>query len=263
MGEELQVGIDAHVAHVVLNRPDKHNALSFELFEALGEAGREISADKSVRAVVLSGSGDNFCAGIDTTVFSESNSDAIVRGLQPRAPSPANMFQRAGYAWREVPVPVICAITGVAFGGGMQIALGADIRYASPDAKLSVMEIKWGLIPDMAISTTARDILSVDKLKELAYTGRIVGAEEAASLGLVTSIHADPLAAAEQTAATIAGKSPDAIRAMKKLFNEGFNLVEGESLALEARLQSGLIGGANQLEAVQANMQNRAPEFSD
>ncbi|MDH3747413.1 MAG: crotonase/enoyl-CoA hydratase family protein [Gammaproteobacteria bacterium] len=263
MGTVLDVSIDAHVAKIVLNRPEKHNALSLELFEALGDAGQEIAANKSVRAVVLSGSGDNFCAGIDTAVFSDSNYDAIAQGLQPQAPSPANMFQRAGYVWREVPVPVICAITGVAFGGGLQIALGADIRYAHPDAKLSIMEIKWGIIPDMAITTTARHVISADKLKELAFTGRIVDAREAASLGLVTSIHDDPLAYAEQMAAEIAGKSPDAIRSMKKLFNEGLLLAEEQSLALEARLQSGLLGGANQLEAVQANVQKRTPDFSD
>lgn len=263
MSSVLEVSIDARVAKIVLNRPEKHNALSLELFEALGDVGQQIAANKSVRAVVLSGSGDNFCAGIDTTVFSESNHDAIASGLQPQAPSPANMFQRAAYVWREVPVPVICAITGVAFGGGLQIALGADIRYASPDARFSIMEIKWGLIPDMAITTTARHILSADKLKELAFTGRIIAADEAASLGLVTSVHDNPHTIAEQMAAEIAGNSPDAIRSMKKLFNEGLLLAENESLALEARLQSDVLGGPNQLEAVQANLQKRAPEFSD
>jgi len=259
----LEVSIDAHVAKIMLNRPEKHNALSLELFEALGEAGQEVAANKSVRAVVLAGSGDNFCAGIDTTIFSDSNFAAIAGGLQPQVPSPANLFQRAAYVWRELPVPVICAITGVAFGGGTQIALGADIRYASPDAKLSIMEIKWGIIPDMAITTTARHVLPADKLKELAFTGRIVDAREAVSLGLVTSIHDDPLAHAEQIAAEIASKSPDAIRSMKRLFNEGLFVAEDQSLALEARLQSALLGGANQLEAVQANAQKRAPEFSD
>lgn len=263
MNNVLEVSINAHVANVVLNRPKKHNALSIELFEALSAAGQEISENKSVRAVVLSGNGNNFCAGIDTTVLGEANIDVISSGLQPRAPSPANLFQRAAYAWREAPVPVICAITGVAFGGGLQVALGADIRYASPDAKLSIMEIKWGIIPDMAITTTARDILRIDKLKELAFTGRIIGATEAASLGLVTSLHDDPVAAAQQTAAEIAGKSPDAIRSMKRLFNESQLLGEEEALALEARLQSRLLGRPNQMEAVQANQHNRPPEFSD
>ncbi len=160
-------------------------------------------------------------------------------------------------------MPVICAIRGVAFGGGAQIALGADLRYAAPDAKLSIMEIRWGLIPDLAISVTARNSVREDVLRELAYTGRVVSGSEARELGLVTAVHDDPLQAARDTARLIASRSPDAIRAMKALFNEFPDLDTGRSLALEARLQSGIIGQPNQMEAVRANVEGREPEFGD
>lgn len=263
MTDVLKVSIDAHVADVALNRPDKHNALSLELFEALADAGRDIAANKSVRAVVLHGAGDNFCAGIDTSVFNESFADNFADMMRPQSDSPANFFQRPAYAWREVPVPVICAIRGYAFGGGLQIALGADLRYATPDAQLSIMEVRWGLIPDLAISTTARNIVAADRLKELAFSGRIVSGEDALGLGLVTALHPDPYAAAMLTATEIAARSPDAIRGMKRLFNAGLDLPEAEALALEARIQSGIVGRPNQREAVLANLEKRKPEFDD
>jgi len=263
MYSTLELTVDAHVASVELNRPQKHNAISLDMFRELGAVGQEIASDRAIRAVVVSGRGENFCAGIDTSIFDGKGIEMIADGLKPQAPSPANMFQRVAYVWREVPVPVICAISGVCFGGGMQIALGADIRYSAPNAKLSIMEIKWGIIPDMAITTTARGVVPADRLKELAFTGRIVSGDEAAALGLVTSVQSDPIATALKTATEIAGKSPDAIRAMKRMLNESLNLDEADSLALEARLQSRLLGQPNQREAVLANMENRAPEFSD
>lgn len=263
MTDVLKINIDSHIADVALNRPQKHNALSLELFEALADAGEKIAADSSVRAVVLHGNGENFCAGIDTSVFTASFAEDFAGMMQPQSGSPANFFQRPAYVWREIPVPVICAINGYAFGGGLQIALGADIRYASPGARLSIMEIKWGLIPDLAISTTARNIVAADRLKELAFSGRIVDGEQALELGLVTSLHPDPYAAAMLTATEIAGRSPDAIRGIKRLFNEALDVSEGDALALEARIQSGIMGRANQREAIQANMEKRAPVFKD
>lgn len=263
MSQCVQFDVEEHVAHVRLNRPEKHNAISLDLFAELALVGDRIAGDAAVRAVVLSGAGDNFCAGIDTSVFAELSAEVGAGAMAPSAPSPANLFQRAAYVWREVPVPVVCAIHGVAFGGGLQISLGSDIRYAAPDAKFSIMEIKWGLIPDMAISTTARDIIPADKLRELAYTGRVVAAPEALDVGLITAIHDDPLAAAMTLASEIASRSPDAIRAMKTLFNSGLDLTEADALALEAKLQLSVIGAKNQLEAVQANIEKRVPNFSD
>jgi enoyl-CoA hydratase/carnithine racemase len=158
---------------------------------------------------------------------------------------------------------VICAIRGVAYGAGAQIALGADVRFAAPDAKLSIMEIRWGLIPDLGITVTTANLVREDRLRELAYTGRVVTSAEAMQLGMVTAVHDDPLQAARDTARLIAGRSPDAMRALKRLFNERRDLDAAQSLALEARLQARIIGRPNQLEAVRANSEGREPDFGD
>ncbi len=263
MSDPVAISIDGHIARVKLDRPDKANAVSLEMFDALGDAGLQLASDRSVRAVVLHGEGPNFCAGIDVEVFGMDEVPIDAKSMAPAGDSPANRFQRAAYAWRELEVPVICAMTGVTYGAGLQIALGADLRFATPDARLSIMEIKWGLIPDMAISTTLRDILALDRVKELAWTGRIVSGEEAFELGLVTALHDDPLAAAMDTARAICTKSPDAIRSMKRLFTKAWRMSDAEALALEAELQLGVIGRKNQLEAVMANVQKREPDFSD
>ena len=262
MSDSLTIAVDEHVATVTLNRPDKANAVNLEMFDALTEAGRDLAANRSVRAVVLAGAGDNFCAGIDVSLF-QGGFDFDAGALAPLEGSPANRFQSAAYVWRELPVPVICAIRGVAFGAGLQIALGADLRYARPDASLAIMEIKWGLIPDMGLSTTLRDILPVDKAKELAWSGRPVSGAEAHAMGLVTALHDDPLAAAMEAAAGIRERSPDAIRATKRLVNSAWRLTDTDALALEAELQLGVLGKKNQLEAVMANVQKRVPDFDD
>ena len=263
MNTRVQISIENHVAEVLLDRPEKHNAIDLQMFDDLAAAATDLSGERSVRAVVLAGAGENFCAGIDLGVFSDPADAIDPASLGPQGDSHANRFQRAAFAWREVPVPVICAIRGVAFGGGAQIALGADVRYAAPDARLSIMEIRWGLIPDLAISVTASNLVREDRLRELAYTGRVVGASEALQLGLVTALHDDPLGAARDTASLIASRSPDAIRAMKTLFNARHDLDAEHSLALESRLQSQIIGQRNQVEAVRANVESRAPDFED
>ena len=263
MSTRVQIDIKDHVAEVLLNRPEKHNALDMQMFDDLAAAAVRLSAESEVRAVVLTGAGENFCAGIDLGVFSDPGDALDPSSFAPMEDSLANRFQRPAFAWREVPVPVICAIRGVAFGGGAQIALGADLRYAAPDAKLSIMEIRWGLIPDLALSVTAGNLLREDLLRELAYTGRVVKGGDALALGLVTAVHDDPLGAARDTARQIASRSPDAIRAMKRLFNERRDLDSGASLALEARLQSRIIGRPNQVEAVRANVEGREPDFED
>jgi len=233
------------------------------MFDELGQLGASLATDRSVRAVVLRGSGENFCAGIDLDIFSNSDAGIDAKALAPLEGTPANRFQRAAYVWRELPVPVICAIEGVAFGAGLQIALGADLRYATPDARLSVMEIRWGLIPDLAITVTAGNLVREDRLRELTYTGRVVSGREALDIGLLTAVYDDPVVAARKTARHIATKSPDAIRAMKKMFNECRDLDESQSLALEAALQAGVLTGVNQKEAVAANIAAREPNFED
>lgn len=247
-----------------MDRADKRNAVDLAMFESLKQAGDDIAANGSVRAVVLCGEGEHFCAGIDITVFQDAGIGAIgAQRMAPLADSPANFFQGAAYVWREVPVPVIAAINGVAFGAGLQIAAGADIRYAHPASQFSIMEIKWGLIPDLAISTTLRDVVPEDKLKELAWTGRVIDGAEAARIGLVTAVSDDPLAAAQGLAAEISGKSPDAIRGIKRLVHDGWRESPGESLRLEAKIQAAVMRGANQAEAARANIERRKPDFRD
>jgi enoyl-CoA hydratase/carnithine racemase len=263
MTDSVTTEVQDKVAHVRLNRPEKNNAVNLAMFEELIAAGERIAADSGIRAVVLSGAGKNFCSGIDVSLFAASEPQQLMQMMAPQEPSPANLFQRAAFVWKEVPVPVLCAIHGVAFGAGLQIALGADLRYATPDAQLSVMEIKWGLVPDMAISAVARHCVRLDTLCELAWTGRIVTAGEAAGIGLVTSVQEDPLAYASNAADVIAGRSPDAVRAMKQLFQQAWQLPVREALALEAKLQMGLMGKANQREAVAANIERREPRFDD
>ena len=263
MSDRVTIAIDEEgIADVRLNRPNKLNACDLEMIEALGAAGSELAKNRSLRAVVLSGEGKAFCAGLDVALFSgaEKSLDEL---LERDTESPANLVQRAAWVWTVLPVPVIAAIHGVAFGAGFQVALAADIRCVAPDAKLSAMEIKWGLIPDMSITQTLRDLLPLDVAKELTFSGRILSGEQAQALGLVTHVSEDPLASAMTLAEEIAGKSPDAIRAGKQLFEDSWHADERTGLEMESRLQVELIGSPNQVEAIKANFENRAPDFTD
>lgn len=269
MSDLVSIRIDDGVADVRLNRPEKYNALSPEMFAAIIRAGESLATDPSVRAVVLSGNGRGFCAGLDFSSFqgmSDGRRDSAPQGESPLARDddrPENRAQRPAYVWKRLPVPVIVAVHGVAFGGGLQVALGGDIRFATADAKLSVMEIKWGLVPDMSLTQTLRELVSLDVAKELTFTGRVLRGQEASELGLVTRVCEDPLAQALALAREIAGKSPDAIRAGKHLLETSWRADEATGLALEASLQGELIGSPNQLEAVRANFEERAPRFAD
>ena len=253
------------VVEVRMNRPDKMNALDRGMFEGLVDAGHALIADRTARAVVLSGEGRAFSAGLDFMSFMAMAADGDPgRSLFHRdADSAANSAQRAAWIWTEVPVPVIAAVHGVAFGGGLQIALGADIRIATPDAKLSVMEIKWGLVPDMSGTQTLRRLVRLDVAKELTFTGRIISGTEAAALGLVTRLDPNPREAALALAAEIAAKSPDAVRAAKRLLDQSGVVSVADGLRLEEELQRSVLGTKNQIEAVQANLQKRTPEFQN
>jgi len=262
MSDRVVISHDGGVAHVRLNRPDKLNALDYDMFVALAEAGKSLMDDKSVRAVVLSGEGRAFCAGLDVSaMFALGQQGADLFGEDPG--SPANRAQRACWIWHELPMPVIAAVHGYAFGGGLQIALGADIRIITPDVKLSVMEIKWGLIPDMSGTQSLRNLVRLDIAKELVFTGRIVGAQESVKIGLATEIADDPIKHSLAMAREMAQRSPTAIRAGKKLMNASVELNVADGLALEADLQKSLLGSNNQLEAVRANMAKEAPNFED
>lgn len=262
MSDRAQITIDGAVATVRLSRPDKLNALDADMFDALIRAGEQIMANNSVRAVVLHGEGRAFCAGLDFSSFM-GKPELMQKLLARKDHSPANVAQRIAWIWQEVQVPVIAAVHGVAFGGGLQIALGADMRYVTPDAELSIMEIKWGLIPDMSISQTLPALVPLDVAKELTFTGRVVGGKEALELGLATKVCEDPLAEAVKTAKLIATKSPHAIRAGKALWNDAPEMSRVEALKLETALQVGLLGSPNQTEAVQAAVTKRDAVFKD
>ncbi len=265
MSDRVSITTQAGVADVRLNRPEKLNALDPTMFDALVAAGRSLAADRSVRAVVLSGEGRAFCAGLDFASFMAMNDrEPSGRGLLEReASAVANHAQQAAYAWTELPVPVIAAVHGVAYGGGLQIALAADIRFVAPDAQLSVMEIKWGLIPDMTGTQTLRHLVRLDVAKELTFTGRVISGTEATALGLATHVSSEPREDALALAREIAGKSPDAIRAGKRLLNSAGLVSLAEGLRLEETVQLSVIGKPNQLEAVQANLEKRPPRFGD
>jgi enoyl-CoA hydratase/carnithine racemase len=247
---------------VALTRPEKHNALDVAMFEGILAATERLAGEPGVRAVVLHGEGPSFCSGLDImgVMASGGGLDAITEPLRGEVP---NWFQRAAHDWLALPMPVIAAVHGNCFGGGLQIALGADIRLCAPDARLSVMEIRWGLIPDMSITRTLPRLVGIDVAKELTYTGRTISGEEAARLGLVTSVVEDPLSAARDLAAEIAQRSPDAVRRAKRLYDEAWTGSTPETLSLEARLQSELIGSPNQLEAVRAGFTKEPASFTD
>ncbi|MCK1361695.1 crotonase/enoyl-CoA hydratase family protein [Bradyrhizobium sp. 199] len=269
MEERVSISISEGVADVRLVRADKMNALDQAMFEALVAATERLSKEKGVRVVVLSGEGRAFCAGLDMGRFAamkEKGGNGIPGGenrdLTKRTHGQANFAQQAVWGWRQLPVPVIAAVHGVAFGGGFQLSLGADMRFLSADARMSVMEIKWGLIPDMAGTPILASLVRDDILRDLTYTGRIFSAQEALAYGLATRICDDPRAAALEAAREIAGKSPDAIRAAKRLLNN-LSVDPGPALLAESVEQQKLIGSANQTEAVRSNLEKRAAKFAD
>ncbi|WP_294334083.1 crotonase/enoyl-CoA hydratase family protein [uncultured Sphingomonas sp.] len=258
MSERVTWTITDGVADVRLARPDKMNALDPAMFEGLLGAIDTLGTTPGLRAVVLSGEGRAFCAGLDMASMASAGADT---DLAARSHGLANSFQQVAWGWRTLPVPVIAAVHGVAFGGGLQIASGADVRIAAPDTRLSVMELKWGIVPDMAGFILWRGTVRDDVLRELTYTAREFDAAEAQGFGFVTRLAEDPHAEALALAHAIAGRSPDAIRAAKRLANH-----EGDAAAVllaESVEQAALLRSPNQIEAVMANMQKRAPQFRD
>lgn len=270
MSDRISVSIDNGVADVRLIRSDKMNALDDAMFTALIETGDALAANPDVRCVVLSGEGRAFCAGLDMGNFgkmasgkAEGSSPAEGGGrLEKRTHGVSNRAQYAVRVWREMPVPVIAAVHGVAFGGGFQLILGADMRYVAPDTKLSIMEIRWGLVPDMAGTQIMRHLAREDIVRELTYTGRRFSGEEALEYGFATRVEADPLAAALQTAREIADKSPSAIEASKRLLNAAVYAGEEEGLVLESVEQDVLISSPNQIEAVMSQMEKREASYA-
>ena len=259
MTDRVRVEVIDHVAVVTLARPEKHNALDPPMFEAIRVAAEQVGSMQGIRAVVLRGDGPSFCSGLDTASFADLSVDEI-------APVPgrrANAAQRLCTDWIDLEVPVVAAIHGACFGGGLQIALGADVRIAAPDARLSIREIRWGLIPDMGITANLPRLVPIDVAKELTYTGRVVEGREAHALGLVTRVDDNPHSAAVALAREIAARSPDAVRAAKRLYEAAWTASAGDSLALESELQRSLIGTQNQLASVAGGAEPGPEAFID
>lgn len=265
MSEELfknrvKLEIRDEIAYVSLARPEKYNGLDLDMLEGLVEAARSIRKDRSIRAVILSGEGKVFCAGLDFGSVMKQPT-RMLRAFAKFGLKHTNLFQEVAWAWRKLPVPVIAVTQGRCYGGGMQIALAADFRFTTPDCLFSIMEIKWGLIPDMTGTVSLRELLPMDVAKELTMTGREFDGHEAKALNLVTGIADDPMVAAQELAQKIRGRSPDGVAAAKALFEKTWNAGEGEAFNIESKIQFKLLRGKNQREAMKANFEKRAPEF--
>ncbi len=281
MSDRVTIHVDRGVADVRLNRPDKLNALDTDMFLALVDAGARLARDPGVRAVVLSGEGRAFSAGLDFSGFlamagREGGRGTVDRGGEAPARSTEDMGpvgrtdgrithlgQQAAHCWSEVPVPVIAAIEGHCLGGGLQIALGADLRIVHPEATLSVLEIRWGLSPDMTGTATLPRLVGPDVAKELTWTGRMVSGEEAVRLGLATRSSATPRDDALALAAEIAQRNPHAIRGIMRLIDQSGTVELARQYADERHVIASLIGSPNQVEAVAAYFEKRSPSFAD
>ncbi len=271
MSDRVTISIDDRgVADVRLNRPEKRNALDGAMFAGLRDAGEQLKAEPGVRVVVLSGEGESFCAGLDFSSFqamagggggSRADDDGNPGALTPNGIT--HLGQQVAWVWQELPVPVIAAVHGHALGGGFQIALGADIRIVHPATKLSMREVHWGLVPDMTGTLFLSRLVRPDVAKELTFTARMLSGEEAGALGIATRVSETPREDALAMAAEIAGRSPDAVRGAKALFNRLATAGAADQFAEERRVIGALVGTPNQVEAVTANFENRPPTFQD
>ena len=266
MNDRVSITVENHVADVRLTRADKMNALDPAMFAGIIAAGEELASIGGVRAVVLSGEGRSFCAGLDMASMASGGASANsgnVRKLTDRTHGNSNDFQQVAMLWRKLPMPVIAAVHGVCFGGGLQIASGADIRVVAPDARLAVMEMKWGLIPDMGGYALWRGLVRDDVLRELTYTNREFSGAEALGLGFATYVDENPHARAMAIAHEIASRNPHAMLEAKALFNEFADLDEDAILMAESERQARVIRTPNQIEAVMAGMQKRAASYAE
>lgn len=247
------------------------NALDSEMFAAIPMVGDQIRLDPNVRVVVISGAGGNFSAGLDKSNFSSvlENNTLAINGderspqLAERTHGIANLAQYAAWMWRELPMPVIAAVEGFCLGGGLQIALGADMRYAKAGSKFSILEMRWGIVPDMSSTQIMRHMIRDDVIRELTYTAKIFDAEQAKEWGFITDIVDDPLTHAMSIAKDIALKNPHAIRAAKKIIDASNYLTAADGLLMESVEQDQIMGAPNQIEAVMAELQKRNPSFTD
>lgn len=264
MNDRVSITLENHIADVRLTRADKMNALDPAMFEGIIAAGEDLAAMQGVRAVVLSGEGRSFCAGLDMASMAGGGASVSggIKSLTDRTHGNANTFQQVAMLWRKLPMPVIAAVHGVCFGGGLQIASGADVRVVAPDARMAVMEMKWGLIPDMGGYALWRGMVREDMLRELTYTNREFSGAEALALGFATYVDDNPHTRAMGIAREIANRNPDAMREAKALFNEYADMDEDAILMAESVRQNRVIRTPNQIEAVMSQMQKRAANFT-
>ena len=258
--DRVSVEIRDEIAYAKLARSEKYNGLDLDMLDALVEAAKTIRKDRSVRAVILSGEGKVFCAGLDFGKVMKQPA-RVLKSFAKFGIKHTNLFQEAAWAWRKLPIPVIVVTHGRCYGGGFQIAMAGDFRFSTPDCLFSIMEIKWGLVPDMSGTVSLRELLPMDVAKELTMTGREFDGNEAKALNLVTGVSDEPMAAAEALAASIKTRSPDAIAATKALFEKTWTAGEGEAFAIESKTQFKLLRGKNQREALKANFEKREPAF--
>lgn len=235
--------------HVILNRGEKHNAFDWKMFDALLSVGSELATDRTARAIFVRGDGPSFSSGLDIPSFGKTPLRALQVFFQPGSRT-ANIAQDVCLRWRRIGVPVFAVLTGNCFGAGLQLALAADFRFAHPNARLSVMEAKWGLVPDMGGSVLLRELVRIDVAKMLTMTARVLGAGEARDYGLVTAVDDDPLAAARKLADEISTRSPDAVAAAKALFQTTWTATESDALSVERRLQARMLASRNRRIAV-------------
>lgn len=260
LNHRVAVEIRENIAWVRLARPDKFNGLDWDMLQGLVQAAEQVRRAREVRVVILHGEGPAFSSGLDFKTFGQQPVRAI-RAFLKYGVRDTNLFQQACWCWRELPVPVITALHGRCYGGGFQIALAADFRIATPDVECSVMEIKWGLIPDMTGTVTLRELVPIDVAKQLTMTGRLFSGVEAKQLNLVTQVADDPLAAAEALARELMARSPDAVAATKSLFHRTWFASVRQAFNAESGIQLRLLRGANQRIAMRANFAKKVPEF--
>jgi len=269
MSDRVTIEVEGGVADVRMNRPDKLNALDNAMFTALVAASEELKSRPEVRAVVLSGKGRSFCAGLDFASFqamagpSDDKGQDVSEVVAKQNGRITHLGQQSVWGWQELAVPVICAIQGHALGGGFQLALGADIRLVHPDTKLSALEMRWGLIPDMCAAELLPRLVGADVASELYFTARMISGAEAVELGVCTRLSDNPHDSAMELATDIASKSPQAIRHAKSLINQHGRVTTAEAFANERRYMGELIGSQNQVEAVSAFFEKRSPNFID
>ncbi|SDW37067.1 crotonase/enoyl-CoA hydratase family protein [Marinobacter mobilis] len=260
--QRVLLDIQQGIATVTLNRPDKYNGLDMAMFDAIAQVAKKLKKDRSVRVVILKGAGEAFCSGLDVGKVMKNPVNFVKLLIKPGRKI-SNLAQDMGYLWRQVPAPVIAVTHGYCFGGGFQIALGADFRFSTRDCEFSIMESKWGLIPDMSLAVTLRELISIDLAKELTMTARRFNGEEAKAMGLVSRVCDDPLAQAQAFAEELAQRSPDAVAASKLLFNRTWSAPDKTALDWETRLQKKVIGRANQRTAIARNTGKPEQEYQE